>query len=98
MGEHGKPSADEIRLNPHLSDTQRASLVTYALGAIDRDAPLRRRVGEEKYEDFKRLAASLITSGSLDKNEVRAKGINPDILVHKARSIVASFMIRASRT
>lgn len=98
MTETGKPTADEIRLSTNLSDTERSSLVTYALGAIDRDTPLRRRVGEAKYDDFRKFAASLITNGSLDRSEVRQRGIDPDILARKARSIVTSFMIRISRT
>lgn len=82
---------NQISLRISTNELEQSGLVGHARSVIGKDEPLKRRLGEEKFSLLTDLVISLLSSETLDRAEVMAKGIDPEVVLKKAKTLLKDF-------
>ncbi|MBI4091867.1 MAG: hypothetical protein HY427_01530 [Candidatus Levybacteria bacterium] len=81
-----------------LLDSERAELLAGAGAIVEKDAVLRRRLGNEKFDTLKDCVIALLGGNELYIDGIRSLGLNSNMVLNKARSVLIGWRLRIGAT
>ncbi len=90
MPEHERQGSLELH-DFLLRQTNQERLLSFAQRAIEKDGPIKRRLGEERFSLFKSNVFALLSGESLDPQELVTLRLDPKAVLRKARTLLNRF-------